>query len=94
MAKLISKKITVDDFLLLHPEYYGFNPELGKDLIPRMNMLLNITEVTNANEFAELMMKVISVTNNSYILLDKFMGQSLEAIRSLNEYLIEDNFKK
>jgi hypothetical protein len=94
LAKLISKKITVDDFLLLHPEYYGFNAELGKELIPRMDMLLKTTEITNANEFVELMIKVISLTSNSYILLDKFMGQSLEAIKSLNEYLIEDNFKK
>lgn len=94
LAQLISKKITVDDFLLLHPEYYGLNSELGNNLTPIMNMLLNTKKITNPDEFAELMIVFMSLTSNCYILLDKFMAQSLEAIRSLNEYFIDDNYKK
>ena len=65
LVKLISKKIPIDKFLQLHPEYYAYNGELGKYLFPKIDRLLKIKKVTNANEFAELMMKVISVTNNS-----------------------------
>ena len=93
LVKLISKKITVDDFLELHPEYYGPNGELGKNLFPKIDMLLKTRAVTNADKFAELVMKFISLTNDSYTLLDKFIGISLTAVKSLNEHSIDDDVK-
>jgi len=39
-------------------------------------------------------MEFISLTNNSYVLLDKFVGVSLDAVKSLNQYSMENDFKK
>ncbi|HGJ5860243.1 MAG TPA: hypothetical protein ACHBX6_11235 [Arsenophonus nasoniae] len=94
LVKLISKKITIDKFLQLHPEYYGYNGELDKYLFPKIDRLLKIKKVTNADEFAELMIEFLSLSNNSYTLLDKFMGINIEAVKSLNQYSIEGDFKK
>ncbi|WGO82940.1 hypothetical protein [Arsenophonus apicola] len=94
LVKLISKKITIDKFLQLHPEYYAYNGELGKYLFPKIDRLLKIKKVTNADEFAELMIEFLSLSNNSYTLLDKFMGVNIEAVKSLNQRSIEGDFKK
>ncbi|HGJ5875970.1 MAG TPA: hypothetical protein ACHBX0_05690, partial [Arsenophonus sp.] len=34
--------LSEDDFLELYLEYYGFNGELGKNLFPKIDMLLKI----------------------------------------------------
>lgn len=38
-------------------------------------------------------MEFISLTNNSYVLLDKFVGVSLDAVKLLNQYTTDYDFK-
>lgn len=93
LVKLTSKKITIDKFLQLHPEYYGYDDELAKYLFPKIDRLLNTKKITNADEFAELVIEFLSLSNDSYTFLDKFMAITLEAVKSLNQYSIEGDFK-
>lgn len=38
-------------------------------------------------------MEFICLTNNSYVLLDKFVGVSLDAVKLLNQYATKYDFK-
>lgn len=40
------------------------------------------------------MIEFLSLSNNSYTSLDKFMEINIEAVKSLNQYSIEGDFKK
>ena len=92
LARLISNKIKLDDFLSLHLEYYGFNGELYKNIIPKLKMILGSVTGTNEDEFAEFMMGLISLSDYSFILIDKFLELNIVAIKNLNEILIEDDY--
>ncbi|MDR5617123.1 hypothetical protein [Arsenophonus sp.] len=91
LANLILKKMDLDNFLSSHPEYYGFSGEVFNDIFGKLKTILNSKEVTNSNEFAEFMMGLISFTNYSYNIVDKFLDLNISVIKSINKSLLEDD---
>jgi hypothetical protein len=93
MAKLILKKMDLEDFLSSHPEYYGFNGKEFNDIFRRLKKILDSTEVTNSDQFAEFMMNLISFNKYSYSIADKFLSSNLLAVESINKALENDSLK-
>ncbi|WGO83479.1 hypothetical protein [Arsenophonus apicola] len=93
MAKLILKKMDLEDFLSSHPEYYGFNGKEFNDIFRRLKKILDSTEVTNSDQFAEFMISLISFNKHSYTIIDKFLSSNLLAVESINKALEDDSLK-
>lgn len=55
-------------------------------------MIPGFATATNGDEFAKFMMRLISLSDYSFILIDKFLELNIAAIKNLNETLIEDYY--
>ncbi|WP_350307136.1 hypothetical protein [Photorhabdus viridis] len=77
VANLTLNKLTVDNFLQLHPEYFGKKNELYTVMQTELASLLKLATPTNADSFAELCIAILSLNQFSFDLLDNYLSDDV-----------------
>ncbi|WP_387689162.1 hypothetical protein [Photorhabdus sp. RM71S] len=77
VADLALNKFTVDDFLRLHPEYFGKKNDLYTVMQTELASLIKLAAPTNADSFAELCIAILSLNQFSFDLLDNYLSDNV-----------------